>query len=478
MAMQSIALLYGDVGIAFQSLGVVYGDIGTSPMYVYLSTFNNGIQHKDDTIGVLSIIFYSTTLVAIVKYVFIILQATYNGDGGTFALYSLICRHANLSLIPSPEEEDGDDLSTPTQDDHNNPLVFRLKSKLENSKFCKLLLLFATMLGTCMVIGDILSAVGGIKKASPAITEEGVIWISIAILVLLFAAQRLGTDKVGCIFAPIICLWFALIGGTGIYNLVKYDHTVVKAINPMYFLDYFRRNKKDAWISLGGTVLSIAGSEALFADVGHFTIRTAEKIGDAYGVAIVLVMSLTSIFIVIVMVLIWQTHIIVVMAYCLSIGVIELVYFSSVMYKFKQGGYMQLIFAIFLMSIMYTWNYVYRKTYHFELDRSIPLHNMEETMARTSCHRLPVVVIFYSDMVQGIPPVFKHYLTNVPAVHSVLLFVSFKTLAISEVPTEKRFIFTRAYPADLYVFHCVVTYGYNDTRNNQETFERSLLERL
>ncbi|KAM3395916.1 hypothetical protein P3S68_004922 [Capsicum galapagoense] len=175
-------------------------------MYVYSSTFNNGIQHKDDTIGVLSIIFYSTTLVAIVKYVFIILQATYNGDGGTFALYSLICRHANVSLIPSPEEEDGDDLSTPTKDDHNNPLVFRLKSKLENSKFCKLLLLFATML--------VLSAVGGIKKARPAITEdaEGVIWISIAILVLLFAAQRLGTDKVGCIFGPIICLWFALIG--------------------------------------------------------------------------------------------------------------------------------------------------------------------------------------------------------------------------------------------------------------------------
>ncbi|KAM3395918.1 hypothetical protein P3S68_004924 [Capsicum galapagoense] len=165
--------------------------------------------------------------------------------------------------------------------------------------------------------------------------------------------------------------------------------------------------------------------------------RTAEKIGDAYGVAIVLVMSLTSIFIVIVMVLIWQTHIIVVTAYCLSIGVIELVYFSSVRYKFKQGGYMQLIFAIFLMSIMYTWNYVYRKTYHFELDRSIPLHNMEETMARTSCHRLPGVAIFYSDMVQGTPPVFKHYLTNVPAVHSVLLFVSFKTLALSEVNRKK-----------------------------------------
>lgn len=71
--------------------------------------------------------------------------------------------------------------------------------------------------------------------------------------------QRFGTDKVGYTFAPIICVWFALIAGIGVRNFIKFDPTVVKAINPKYIVDYFQRNKKDAWISLGGIVLAITG---------------------------------------------------------------------------------------------------------------------------------------------------------------------------------------------------------------------------
>ncbi|KAL5136567.1 Potassium transporter 19 [Glycine soja] len=77
----------------------------------------------------------------------------------------------------------------------------------------------------------------------------------------------------GYSFAPIICVWFAFIGGIGVYNFIKYDPTVVKAINLKNIVDYFRRNKKDALISLGGVVLAITGTEALFADAGHFTVR-------------------------------------------------------------------------------------------------------------------------------------------------------------------------------------------------------------
>ena len=76
------------------------------------------------------------------------------------------------------------------------------------------------------------------------------------ILILLFMVQRFGTDKVGYSFAPIICIWFAFIGGIGLYNFNKFDPAVAKALNPKYIIDYFQRNKKDAWISLGG-VLSL-----------------------------------------------------------------------------------------------------------------------------------------------------------------------------------------------------------------------------
>lgn len=91
-----------------------------------------------------------------------------------------------------------------------------------------------------------------------------VVWISVVILIGLFAVQRFGTDRVGYTFAPIICLWFALIAIIGLYNFIKFDPSVVKAINPKYIVDYFKRNKKDAWISLGGVVLAITGSKLNF----------------------------------------------------------------------------------------------------------------------------------------------------------------------------------------------------------------------
>ncbi|KAI3460823.1 hypothetical protein Pfo_017486 [Paulownia fortunei] len=590
--------------LAFQSIGVVYGDIGTSPLYVYASTFTSGIKHNDDIIGVLSMIFYTLTLIPLIKYVFIVLRANDNGDGGTFALYSLICRYAKVGLIPSQEVED-QNVSTFHLELPGNRLqrASKIKSKLENSNFAKYFLLFATMLGTSMVIGDgvltpcisVLSAVGGIKEVKSSMTEDGIVWISVAILVFLFMVQRFGTDKVGYSFAPIICVWFSFIAGIGVYNFIKYDLSVVKAINPKYIVDYFKRNKDQAWISLGGVVLSITGTEALFADVGHFSVRsiqismcsvtypalilaytgqasflrknnlsvldtfyksipgpmywpmfvvavlasiiasqamisgtfsiiqqslslgcfprvkivhtskkyagqvyipeinyllmlacvfvtlgfrTTAKIGNAYGIAVVFVMTLTSAFLVLIMIMIWKTHILLVISYVLIIGTIELIYLSSVLYKFDQGGYLPLAFALFLMTIMYVWNDVYRKKYYFELDHKISPEKVKEIVQDTNSQRLPGLAIFYSELVHGIPPIFQHYVANVPALHSVLVFVSFKSLPISKVPIEERFLFRRVQPKELQVFRCVVRYGYTDVRNEQEPFENLLVERL
>ncbi|KAK9983808.1 hypothetical protein SO802_033333 [Lithocarpus litseifolius] len=110
-----------------------------------------------------------------------------------------------------------------------------------------------------MFVMAVLSAVGGIQVATPAITEEMIVWISVVILIVLFMVQTFGTDKVGCSFAPILCIWFAFIAGIGLYNFIKFDPTVIKALHPKYIIDYFQRNKKDAWISLGGIILTITG---------------------------------------------------------------------------------------------------------------------------------------------------------------------------------------------------------------------------
>ncbi|XP_019451783.1 PREDICTED: potassium transporter 5-like [Lupinus angustifolius] len=568
--------------LAFQSMGIVYGDIGTSPLYVYASTFTNGINNNDDILGVLSLIFYTITLVTLIKYVFIVLKANDNGDGGTFALYSKICRSAKVGLLPNQQSEDAE--VSNYQLDYPNSSHW-LKSKLENSEFAKLFLLLITMLGTSMVIGDgvltpcisVLSAVGGIKEADSSITEGRIVGISIAILIFLFMIQRFGTDKVGYSFAPIVCVWFAFIGGIGVYNIIKYDPKVLKAINPKYIVDYFKRNKKDAWISLGGVVLSVTGTEALFADVGHFTVpsiqlsmccitypslilaytgqasflrkhndlvsdtfyksipdalywpmfviavaasiiasqamisatfsiiqqslslgcfprvtivhtsakyagqvyipeinfilmiacvavtagfKSTTNIGNAYGIAVVFVMTLTSSMLVLIMVVIWKTNIFLVITYVLTIGSVELIYLSSVLYKFNQGGYLSLAFAVVLMAIMYIWNDVYRRKYNYELENKISPENFKEIANGADLIRMPGLALFYSDLVHGIPPIFKHYVSNVPALHSNLVFLSIKSLPISKVPLEDR-------------------YGYNDLCDDEYgPFENLLVTKL
>lgn len=196
------------------------------------------------------------------------------------------------------------------------------------------------------------------------------------------------------------------------------------------------------------------------------------------GIAVVFVMVLTSSFLVLIMIMIWKTHILLIISYVLVIGTIELIYLSSVLYKFDQGGYLPLAFAMFLMAIMYIWNDVYRRKYNYELVHKISLQKVKEIVGNTNFYRIPGLAIFYSELVHGIPPLFKHYLDNVPALHSILVFVSIKSLPISKVPGEERFLFRRVQPNELNVFRCVVRYGYTDVRNEQDPFERKLVERL
>ncbi|KAG0525583.1 hypothetical protein BDA96_06G068900 [Sorghum bicolor] len=241
--------------LAFQSIGIIYGDVGTSPLYAISSTFPDGIKNHDDLLGVLSLILYTLILIPMVKYVFIVLYADDNGDGGTFALYSLISRHAKW-----------------------------LKQKLESSKAAKIGLFTITILGTSMVMGDgtltpaisVLSAVSGIREKVPSLTETQVVWISVPILFALFSVQRYGTDKVGYSFAPIITVWFFLIAAIGMYNLVVHEIGVLRAFNPMYIVDYFRRNGKEGWVSLGGVILCVTGTEGMYADLSHFSIKAIQ----------------------------------------------------------------------------------------------------------------------------------------------------------------------------------------------------------
>ncbi|CAN6468786.1 unnamed protein product [Victoria cruziana] len=589
--------------LAFQSIGIVYGDIGTSPLYVYASTFTDGIKNEDDILGVLSLIYYTIILVTMVKYIFIVLRANDNGNGGTFALYSLVCRYAKVSFIPNEQAEDRVLSNYPLElPSKRMKRASWLKKKLEGTG-ARYALLMMTILGTSMVVGDgiltpcisVLSAVGGIQSAASSLTQDKIVVISVVILICLFQAQRFGTDRVGYTFAPIIFVWFLFIGLIGVYNFIKYDPLVIKAFNPAYIIEYFTRNKKEAWVSLGGVVLCITGSEAMFADLGHFTVRsiqismcsvvfpalictytgqasylrknshnvadtfyasvpgplywpmfvvavaasiiasqamisgvfsilqqavslgcfppvkivhtsadyegqvyipevnfllmcacigvtagfqTTEKIGHAYGIAVITAEVITSAFLILIMIMIWKKNIFLVIIYVLIIVPVEYIYLSSVLYKFLEGGYLPLAFASAVMFIMSVWNYVHRIRYIYEMHNKVSTERVRQVASNPNMHRMPGLGLFYSELVQGIPPIFNHYASNITALHSVLVFVAIKPLPVSKIIPEERFLFRRVGPRELRVYRCVVRYGYTDLRSEKDGFEGLLIESL
>ncbi|GJX92101.1 potassium transporter 1 [Tanacetum coccineum] len=283
------------LSLAYQSLGVVYGDLSTSPLYVYKTTFSGKLSlHEDDEeiYGVLSFIFWTFTLIALLKYVLIVMSADDNGEGGTFALYSLLCRHAKLSMLPNQQENDEKLSAYGVEKTAETWQSFALKSFFEKHIMFRKGLLIFVLLGTCMTIGDgvftpaisdddplpnlpilfsVLSAVSGVTVKVTGLHENYVVAISCVLLVGLFSIQHHGTHRVAFLFAPVVTAWLLSIAGIGIYNIIKWNPRIFQALSPIYMVKLLKETRREGWLSLGGVVLSITGVETMFADLGHFS---------------------------------------------------------------------------------------------------------------------------------------------------------------------------------------------------------------
>ncbi|RWW31941.1 hypothetical protein GW17_00003409 [Ensete ventricosum] len=169
--------------LAYQSFGVVYGDLSTSPIYVYTSSFSgrlNLYQDEQTVFGMFSLIFWTFTIIPLFKYVIIVLGADDNGEGGTFALYSLLCRHAKLSLLPNQQSAD-EELSTYYRNGYisQNTIHSPLKRFLEKHKRLRTCLLLIVLFGACMVIGDgvltpaisVLSSISGLRVRAKGLLD-------------------------------------------------------------------------------------------------------------------------------------------------------------------------------------------------------------------------------------------------------------------------------------------------------------------
>jgi len=229
------------------ALGVVYGDIGTSPLYALRECFHgvHGIAPtRENVLGVLSLIFWSLTLIISIKYLIFVMRADNDGEGGILALMALVSKQ--------PEGKDR-----------------RTRAKL----------IALGLFGAALLYGDgmitpavsVLSAVEGVNVATQVL-EPYIVPIAIVILVTLFAIQSKGSATVGKLFGPVMIVWFVTIAGLGTNWVVKDPH-VLTAFDPRHAIFFFADNGWHAFVVLGSVFLVVTGGEALYADMGHFGRR-------------------------------------------------------------------------------------------------------------------------------------------------------------------------------------------------------------
>ncbi|KAJ6973160.1 potassium transporter 4 [Populus alba] len=592
--------------LAYQSFGVVYGDLSTSPLYVYTNTFAGKMRkHQTEEVifGAFSLIFWTFTLIPLIKYICILLSADDNGEGGTFALYSLLCRHAKFSLLPNQQAAD-EELSAykygpSTQAIASSPL----KRFLEKHRRLRTALLVVVLFGACMVIGDgvltpaisVLSAVSGLQVADNKLTKGELVLLACVILVGLFALQHCGTHKVAFMFAPIVIIWLVSILCIGLYNIIHWNPKIVHALSPHYIIKFFSQTGKDGWISLGGVLLSITGTEAMFADLGHFTalsirlafalaiypclvvqymgqaaflsknlnsmsnsfydsipdrvfwpvcviatlaaivgsqavitatfsivkqchalgcfprvkvvhtsnhiygqiyipeinwilmvltlavtvgFRDTTFIGNAYGLACMTVMFITTFLMALVIIFVWQKSVILAACFLLFFWFIEGVYLSAALMKVPQGGWAPLVLSAIFMLIMYIWHYGTRKKYNFDLHNKVSLKWLLGLGPSLGIVRVPGIGLIYSELATGVPAIFSHFVTNLPAFHKVLVFVCVKSVPVPYVSPEERFLIGRVCPRPYRMYRCIVRYGYKDIQRDDGNFENKLIQSI
>ncbi|XP_022739221.1 potassium transporter 4-like isoform X4 [Durio zibethinus] len=591
--------------LACQSLGVVYGDLSTSPLYVYSSTFIGKLenhQNEEAIFGAFSLIFWTLTLIPLLKYVFILLSADDNGEGGTFALYSLLCRHAKFSLLPNQQAAD-EELSAYKYGPSTQAIGSPFKRFLEKHKRLRTALLVVVLFGASMVIGDgvltpaisVLSSVSGLQVTEKKLTNGELLLLACVILVGLFALQHFGTHRVAFMFAPIVIIWLVSIFSIGLYNIIRWNPKIVCAVSPYYIIKFFRETGKDGWISLGGVLLSITGTEAMFADLGHFTalsirlafafviypclvvqymgqaaflsrnlhsipnsfydsipgpvfwpvfviatlaaivgsqavitatfsiikqchalgcfprvkvVHTSKHIygqiyipeinwilmiltlvitigfqnttliGNAYGLACMTVMFITTFLMALVITFVWQKNILLAAMFLLFFWFIEGVYLSAALTKVPQGGWVPLVLSFIFMMVMYIWHYGTRKKYNFDLHNKVSLKWLLGLGPSLGIVRVPGIGLVYSELATGVPAIFSHFVTNLPAFHKVLVFVCVKSVPVPYVSPEERFLIGRICPRPYRMYRCIVRYGYKDIQRDDGDFENQLIQSI
>ena len=241
------------LAVVVGALGVVFGDIGTSPIYTLQTVFNPADPHPvpvsaGNVYGVVSLIFWAVMLIVTLTYITLVLRVDNDGEGGIMAIIAMLRRWGGARPGPAAGA-----------------------------------LALAGIFGAALFFGDsmitpaisVLSAVEGIKVVRPGL-EEVIVPATAAIIVVLFAFQRRGTETIGRLFGPVMITWFAVMGACGVAGVAR-NPVILKALSPTYAVDFLAGHFSIAFFSLAAVVLAVTGAEALYADMGHFGRRAITR---------------------------------------------------------------------------------------------------------------------------------------------------------------------------------------------------------
>ncbi|KAI4347000.1 hypothetical protein L6164_007855 [Bauhinia variegata] len=459
-------------------------------------------------------------------------------------------------------------------------------------------------LRTCMVIGDgvltpaisVFSAVSGLELSMSEEQHRYVeVPVACVILVFLFALQHYGTHRVGFLFAPVVMTWLLCISAIGVYNIFHWNPYVYKALSPYYMFKFLRKTQRRGWMSLGGILLCITGSEAMFADLGHFSqlsikiaftfvvypslilaymgqaaylskhhilesdyhigfyvsvpekirwpvlaiailaavvgsqavitgtfsiikqcsalgcfpkvkivhtsskmhgqiyipeinwslmllclaitvgFRDTKRMGNAAGLAVITVMLVTTCLMSLVIVLCWHKSVLLAICFIFFFGSIEALYFSASLIKFLQGAWVPIALSFIFLVVMYVWHYGTLKKYEFDVQNKVSINWLLGLGPSLGIVRVRGIGLIHTELVSGIPAIFSHFVTNLPAFHQVVVFLCIKSVPVPHVRPEERFLVGRVGPREYRLYRCIVRYGYRDFHKDDIEFEKDLL---
>jgi KUP system potassium uptake protein len=551
-------------GLVLAALGIVFGDIGTSPLYALQTVFSidNGAVRptEGDVYGVISMMFWSITLIVSIKYISVLMRADNDGEGGVMALTALARR-----LYSS-------------RGGKSTPLVV------------------LGILGLSLFYGDslitpaisVLSAVEGVRVVEPGLGHV-VVPVAAVILTALFAVQRFGTGRVGALFGPVTLLWFAALAVAGIGGIVA-EPGVIKGLSPTYAVFFVLGHPGIAFVAMGAIVLVITGAEALYADMGHFgrppirrawffvvfpalvlnylgqaslilrspgtvsnpffllvprwaqvpmvalataatviasqavisgayslsrqavqlgllppvtvrqtseheggqiylpgvnallfvgvmavmlSFRSAERLATAYGVSVTGALVIDTILMLVVARVLWRWQPWKLALAAVAFGGVELTFLAANLSKVLHGGWLPLLIAIVLFTVMTTWRRGREIVAANRRKQEGSLSEFVEELYERDLPRVSGTAVFPHPGKDSTPLALRANVEHNKILHQDVLIVSASSANVPHVPVEERFTVDHLGHQDDHIQHLAVRFGFSDAPDLAEALHQA-----